>query len=384
MIYPFGPVASRRPNSTAFLLFLVLAAAFLSGCVAPYHYRAYLLESADDGKEYTPKLNNAISIKPNQRIQLTIPQVRVGFTHREMNKFSGWGWDKKRGPYAFEFDQFEGLGGRDYWILSEIVSLDHNDPLGLRQSQVFKASYVKQDQQSYGFLPLEKSEQIILDTISKTSSQVTIKIYSVHGMDAKRMLYELGSSNIASTAWNAGVGFLQATGNFLAKDILDAFKGKIKKDPQYIERLLLQANAELEFNGRFQLVLDDSAPDETREYLLYDIAKSHLDRDANQILDDDARARVIKLIEDNKIALADAKGTPYSRETLPDDALLKLPASMKEYESQFQVMYNLGPYKTETEAEIKQELGKKTFDRDKLTRSYVKIGISSAESPEPE
>lgn len=344
---------------------LILA---FSGCGSSYHYRAYLLK--EDGTNTDPKspsasfnnqVGNDIPIEKGLRVTVSIPEVRVGFTHRKMETYSGWGWDSKRGPYANEYTSEDGLGGRDYWLLTEIVGLDHNDPLGLRQTTILKATYVKRDQQSYGFLPLEESEQIILDTICNTSYQVTVKLYSVHGLDAKKLLYAAGNTTIAGTAWAALKGTVIATGNFLAKELFDSIEGKFTKDPHTVERLLLQANAELEFSGTLQLVLHMKPQNNKREYLLYDIVKSHLDRDSDGKLD------------------VDAKATLSAKElAIPtDDSLRILPNSQDQYETMYRIIHSFGTFKVENPQQIADGLNAGKLTRDQLTRSYARINVST-------
>lgn len=327
-------------------------------------------------KTYNLLLNNVIPVKKNQHIRVSIPEIRVGFTHRDPAHCSGIALVKQRWICAYEFSSEKGLGGRDYWLLIDMIGLDRNDPLGLRQTRIFRASYVKQDQLSYGFLPLEEAEQIVFDGISDLSYQITVKLYSVHAPDHKKDLYALGGSSVLLTAWNALYGLATATGNFLAKDVIDAIRQKTKEDPSFVERILLQASAELEISGTAQLLLSDSVSSPKRDYLLYDIIKSRYDRDYDGKLDDDVRKEIeeqVKQIKD------DFKDISYVKSgNLPNDFLLRLPRSQDEYELFFRIIYSSGPYNIESPDDLRNRLT--TIDqltRDQLTRSYIRIHVDT-------
>lgn len=304
------------------ILFLSLVL-ILGGCATNKFYNPKLVvekSPATNTFVSNPGNNTAIAVPDSKKIKINIDEIRVGYLHR--NATRGLFWDK--GPRIGETKHYDVLGGRDLWLIADIAQHGKGTLLRHKGKRIYSFTSIKGNQESFSFFPLSSKEQTIFEEEFKvddnvSSYEVKLKLYSVHGVDAKELLLQAADSSIGKLALDSAVGLVTATGNFLAKELLDYFKKKTESDPLFIEEVLLKASADVEFSGSFILQKGDPPAFTTKTYALYDVVKSELDSDYDTNTDSIRKKTVLQDID--KINAALDTRPPFTVEEVAANAI---------------------------------------------------------------
>lgn len=368
-------------RATSTILFITCLSVVLSSCSgSPMHYRSYLYEPHPESPEkFIISPSNAITILEKNRLTVELDEVHLGFIHREMARHSSWGYDEGRGFFTSEYQQKDGLGGRELWMIADIVSVDPGDPLGLKRERSVYASSIKLDQESFAFVPLNNKEKVILDTIANKGYRIDFRVYSVHGVELKRLLLLSAKSSLGMLAWDALKAYASTTWSFLGEGIFAAIEDKAK-EPLFFEQILLKASAEVEMQGAFDLVPLEGVPESKTTYVLYDIVKSEIDRDLDGKVDSDKSSLLADPVLFQKYRNVDSEGNFTIMEKTP---LIDLPKDMISYVSAYQYLHKDTPIVFPTSKQMKTNLYETEVSAflKKNSQSFVRFIIKSTLSP---
>ncbi len=274
------------------LLFISLFAALLTGCkVTHRHNHAYLLytpailkdkhleTTATNGiPEYKVSLESAVEVPKNSYFDVDIDAIRLGFLHtRTAIPQIG---NQEAFPYLkiYEKKPTDGLGGKQIWIIADSVSLNKLDPLGQREKHIVSATTVKLDQESFGFVPLDSNERLLLRELADTSYRVRIRVYLVRDFQLKQTLTKYTSKSIAKLT-QEGISLLidETKSLFLnGFGLVEALQDTLQ-EPLFAERILLEAGAQQQFESSFDVLALDHPTRTNALYALYDVSRSDVD-----------------------------------------------------------------------------------------------------------
>lgn len=331
----------------------------LTSCNAHRHYRAYLLEN-ESGDTFTEKAN-AIGVERNKRVCISLETMRVGFLHRSTELYFGFEFD--RGITAFENKLYNWTGGRDLWLITDVIGRDSENPFNEKRS--FKISSIKFDQESFSFLPIDANDKVVFDGIADTPYDVTFRLYTVHGIPTKRALLDIGSQSIFKAGWFAAQGFLNATTDYLGKEIVDLVTNKTEEQ-LFWEKILLKFSAELEFEGSFRLmpVMPAEKNKTDKIYSLYDFVKSEIDADYDKKHDKKEQDK------ENGLCKDDYKNIYYCK-----DGTVRLPENREEY---LQVYKHVREkLKSVLLPDYPLDMNATTW-KDDLSKSYIKFKVKES------
>lgn len=186
------------------------------------------------------------------------------------------------------------LYGKELWIVSKIESVNKNDILERNSKVYFNATNVKLNSLSFKSIPLDIDELNLFSHSSDSAYRLIIKVYEVQGFDIKREALKAydnnpGISGLIVSGWDV----IKNTVGALAGEVVESqWKTKSEED-QFIERLLLENGAVVEFQGVINILRKESELNsiagpvgKTQEYLLYDPYKS---RDFDSSFDSKAK-----------------------------------------------------------------------------------------------
>nr|MBI3613713.1 hypothetical protein [Nitrospirota bacterium] len=361
-------------DATIFVTSVVLMIAQL-GCAEHRHYHAYLLEQQPEG-QYGMKTTNAIRVPKDKHLRIVLDTLRVGFSKDERIK----------DPHT----DHTSLGGRDYWLVTEMFSLDFRDPLGLKEKRFVTVSNVKTDQESLGFLALDDGERVLFDAITDTSYRVRMSLYRIHGFELKKQILKTAQGFLPALYDQLKL-LATAAGNFLAKPAVDLIIGQTET-PYFYEKALLEAGAALEFSGTFDLIRVESGgnspaiPGQT-QWALYDVIKSELDRDGDGAIDGDVTSNVTSLYADNRIkgdSLKKASLFIRNEDNTVDSSLLGAPQDIQGYVEAYLFFHRHTPVRLASKeiAEIELPDPKGTADaavRNDLTKAYILFSVNTGD-----
>lgn len=264
-----------------------LALIFISlilGCASHKHYRAYLVsgERAGQSYEYTTVRSNQLSVTatPEQVISVDLKEIRVGFVHRD-TRFVRWSWNLSDFEVAEDRAHF-GLGSREFWLVIKGRKLQPGDPLELNRKEFVRVTQVRLDQESFTFFPLSADEAPLLKEVADSDYRLEIALYEVDGVAWKRAIRQAADTDLVDTAWTALKGAWTTASNALVGSLLEIVDTK-RKEPLFLEQLLLSADAELEMWGSFDLLVRRRPPDVyPQQYALFDVVKSYIDKDLDR------------------------------------------------------------------------------------------------------
>lgn len=303
-----------RAASCSLAVVFLFALILTTGCQTHRHYRAYLLEPTSTiGNKYRPAVNNVIKIPKNTRVTLRVDDIKLGWVHDELD-----GANPLKRAY-------EGLGGKDLWLVVDGVSLDNTDPLGLREKRFSASSNIKADQESYSFLTLDSSEQIVFDQIIESSYFLQFRIYRVDYLTFKKKLYQTTHKSLARLTFDAFEMAAKQTANLVAEEIFDYLR-QSASEPLFVEKVLLASGATIVFHGNLELQMAEAVEGATTfniPYALYDMGASQKDEDFRRRPDgpSDYKTTVDK-IQRLEIKLPQRTGRPLAQDDIASSFIL--------------------------------------------------------------
>lgn len=234
-------------------LAVVLVVSLCSGCATHQHYRSYLMKAVSSEPStpdmFRTELSNAIQIPAEIDFQVRLEELHLGFLHRDMVA------KRETEPRKY---YYEGLGGKEIWVLVTAYSLNPSDPLGLDEKRFARASNVKLDQESFAFVPLSDVESVVFSGNSKESYHLTFTVYEVNGFKYKKLLAQAAGKGMVRGALDAAKGLLESTSNAFVSELVA--KGEdAMKEPLAIERLLIGSGGTKEFVASVDLNRDARA-----------------------------------------------------------------------------------------------------------------------------
>lgn len=175
----------------------------------------------------------------------------------------------------------DNLLDKELWLLTNIESLNPEDPLELRGKRYFKSSVLHLDAMEDSLIPFDEAERVLFTHESDTSYRVSIRIFEVDRVRLKRELalaaQDPGLIEVVEAGAQTVVGTLGAA---LGPAVSNVFR-RYRDEPLAMERLLLSSGAVEEFTGRFVIVRRGSYADNSplsptleRSFALVDRYKS--------------------------------------------------------------------------------------------------------------
>lgn len=259
--------------------FATLAFCLLSGCSTNHFSEAILyqkkpgtaatFESIQDG-------NNPVYVSSDSIFSIGIEHIQPGWIHNgetqptlNDSKYRGF----KKGITSH-------LMGKELWLLTKIESLNNEDILERNIKTYYKTTNVKLNSESFSRIALDVSEKDVFTHGADSQYRVTFKLYEVDAFDLKKasaMAYDK-SPGIAGVLLTAGQAITSTLGAVTGSIVTDLWSSA-RKEQLFIERLLLENDATLEFQGSIILlrkddVLSAKSPIKSQEYILYDKFKS--------------------------------------------------------------------------------------------------------------
>lgn len=297
----------RTKWSKCILFLLFTSTFFFTGCVSNKYFRPYLFEKAkaddmgsncDTNSEscYLMLSPPSIEVPQKAKVKIYLNDIRVGFSHRNTNDV----YLESNGLRVAETSAKNSLGGREFWLVTDIVPLKANSPLDPPGSRFSFATSVKENLESFSFFPMDFEEKQIFNQNIDSSYRVKIRLYQVNGVELKKYLLRVSETSIAKAAYDSVKTFLSSIGKGIFTAGFTALEKEVEEDGLLIEKLLLKSSADLEFAGSFDILIENKEdfPDQTRNYALYDIVKSELDANYDGEVDERAKSRIIKNFKD--------------------------------------------------------------------------------------
>lgn len=251
--------------------------------------------AAGNNYDFVPYSGNPIFVDDNSVFEIRIDEIMPGWIHQGViqdkplekhNMASGCTEENNNGKpchYTSWTDEIaDQLYGKELWIVSKIESINKNDILERNSKVYFNATNVKLNSFSYKPIPLDVDELNLFAHSSDSAYRLTIKVYEVQGFDVKREALKAydnnpGISGLLVSGWEV----IKNTVGALAGEIIESqWKTKSEED-QFIERLLLENGAVIEFQGVMNILRKQNELNpttgpigKTQEYMLYDPYKS--------------------------------------------------------------------------------------------------------------
>lgn len=175
------------------------------------------------------------------------------------------------------------LYGKELWIVSKVESVNKNDVLERNSKNYFNATNVKLNSFSFKPIPLDIDELSLFSHSSDSAYRLTVKVYEVQGFDIKREALRAydqnpGISGLLLSAWEV---VKNTIGAFAGESVENHWKKKSDED-QFIERLLLENGAVIEFQGVVHILREADLLDSVegpfgleQQFVLYDPYKSY-------------------------------------------------------------------------------------------------------------
>lgn len=283
---PYYSTLSKRFRISIIGLIII---ACVSGCQTRRHSRAYLLIPDKQPDQYKVAPNNVVAVPRNARVRLVISDIKLNWIHEELD------------PRASFKERYLGLGGKDVWLITEAVSVDNTDPLGLKEQRMTVASSIKSDQESFSFLSLDASEAAVFDQIMKSSYHIKFTIYRVDYVNFKKRVYQASNKSIARLTFDAAEAAAKQTASLAAEEVFN-FIGNKAKEPLFFERILLNSGAVVLFQGSFELQMADVTKGLDTQYALYDFDTSQ-NQSPNALSNKDTYVKTFLDIHNAKVKL---------------------------------------------------------------------------------
>ncbi|AOT06984.1 hypothetical protein [Pseudoalteromonas luteoviolacea] len=281
---------------------LIVICCFLFGCSHTNHSiqaTLYKETSTDsDTYDFIQFSGNPIFVDSNSVFEVRIEEIMPGWIHQGVVQNapleqhnqnpdcddSDDSDDSDDGPCfynSWDDNIADQLYGKELWIVSKIESINKNDILERNSKVYFNATNVKLNSFSFKPIPLDIEELNLFSHSSDSAYRLTIKVYEVQGFNIKKEALKAYDNN-------PGISGLLISGWEVIKNTFGALVGEVienqwkerKEEEQFIERLLLENGAVIEFQGVMQILrkkdeLRKTGPvGKIEQYLLYDPYKS--------------------------------------------------------------------------------------------------------------
>lgn len=251
-------------KTTSRYILVALASAlalYISGCNSTDCKSAllYRKDSSPPGEQWKRTTANTTGGVFNGNV-VRVPRGRLAQFDLEEIKI-GWLAENQRKSGGFPSRRL--LPEKALWLVIQIEGFKSDDFLRTSSKRSFKASAVKQNQNSTGYVPLDDSETRFALMTAEFQYEVTFTIYSVDNFKLKQVLGYVAKDNPGLV--KIGVDAVKQMGgaavDFVADPFNRAFKHQFGSDFLF-ERILLTAGAVTEFEGTIYVIGEgDPRPD---------------------------------------------------------------------------------------------------------------------------
>lgn len=258
--------------------YLIILGMFISvaGC-STNHFSEAILYKQNSGNVYNiPKTgNNPIIVDSDSVFQLEIEYLKPGWIHNG-NSMPKLDDDNYKG---FSSDITSHLFGKELWLLTKIESLSSEDVLERNSKTYYKTTNIKLNSESFAKIALDQSEKVIFTHGADSQYRVTFKLYEVDGFNIKKAAVKAydDSPGLAGIFLTIGQTITSTLGSIAGSVVTDLWKSA-SEEQLFIERLLLENDASLEFQGTLHVLRENgvlaAALIQSTEYILYDKFKS--------------------------------------------------------------------------------------------------------------
>jgi len=231
--------------------------------------------------------SNPIYVDGKSVFKIELKQINPGWIHHDKSVAS---FNKKAGAKERrklnllnkgDRDSVTHFLGKELWVLTKIESVSSEDVLERSSKVYFKATSVKFNSESFAEIPLDLTETDIFTHHADSQYRITFKIYEIDHFSLKKALVSASDDNPGLY----GVGesilkTLKSTAGGIGGSVVTNLFERKSKEPLFLERLLLEQGADLEFRGAINVMrrsglLSKATPISAREYVLYDYFKSN-------------------------------------------------------------------------------------------------------------
>jgi hypothetical protein len=248
-----------------------------TGC-STNHFSEAILYKKTTGSTYgVPKTgNNPVYVDSKSVFQLEIEYLQPGWIHNgesmpTLDDDSYIGFKKNITRHLY---------GKELWLLTKIESLSSEDVLERNSKTYYKTTNIKLNSESYAKVALDQSEKVIFSHEADSQYRITFKLYEVDGFDIKKAAVKAydDSPGLAGIFLTIGQTITSTLGSLAGSIVTDLWKSA-NEEQLFVERLLLENDATLEFQGALHVLREDgilnaSTPMKNTEYVLYDKFKS--------------------------------------------------------------------------------------------------------------
>lgn len=247
------------------------------GCTTNHFSEAILYKQKSNNIYEIPSTgNNPIYVDTDSVFQLKIDYLQPGWIHNgessptlDDDKYKGF--EKKITSHLF---------GKELWLLTRIESLSAEDVLERQSKTYYKTTNIKINSESYAKVALDTSEKIVFTHGADNPYRITFKLYEVEGFDLKKAAVRAydDSPGLAGIFITIGQTISSTLGSLAGSIVTDLWKSA-SEEQLFIERILLENDATLEFQGTIHILRKDGVlgvnlPLKITSYVLYDKFKS--------------------------------------------------------------------------------------------------------------
>jgi len=249
----------------------------LIGCSTNHFSEAILYKHSSGNIFNIPSTgNNPIYVDSNSVFKIEIEDIKPGWIHNgvTMPKLD------ENQYKSFSRKITSHLYGKELWLLTKIESLSSDDVLERNSKTYYKTTNIKFNSESFSKIALDQSEKAIFAHSADSQYRITFKVYEVDGFNIKKAAVKAyddspGLAGILSTISKT----ITSTLGSLAGSILTDLWKNASEEQLFVERLLLENSATLEFQGSLYVVRNDEIltnhmPIVETRYILYDKFKS--------------------------------------------------------------------------------------------------------------
>lgn len=249
----------------------------LSGCSTNHFSEAILYKQNSANIYEIPETgNNPIYVDSESVFQVEIEYLQPGWIHNgesmpTLNDDNFIGFEKKITSHLY---------GKELWLLTKIESLSSEDVLERNSKTYYKTTNIKLNSESYAKVALDQSEKVIFTHGADSQYRITFKLYEVDGFDIKKAAVKAydASPGLAGIFVTIGQTITKTLGSLAGSIVTDLWKSA-SEEQLFVERLLLENDAALEFQGTLNVLRKDGilsigTPMQSTRYVLYDKFKS--------------------------------------------------------------------------------------------------------------
>lgn len=249
----------------------------LTGC-GTNHFSEAILYKKNTGSIYEiPETgNNPIYVDSESVFQVEIEYLQPGWIHNgesmpTLDDDSYVGFDENITSHLY---------GKELWLLTKIESLSSEDVLERNSKTYYRTTNIKLNSESFARVALDTSEKVIFTHGADSQYRITFKLYEVDGFDIKKAAVKAydDSPGLAGIFVTIGQTITSTFGSLAGSIVTDLWKSA-SEEQLFVERLLLENDATLEFQGTLHILREDgilstATPMKNTQYVLYDKFKS--------------------------------------------------------------------------------------------------------------